>query len=92
MLNHQKQYVKKILDATGDLGNVFYDIMNEIGNGTGISEAWVWEIIQAINGWEARSGYDVLVTLNDEGGKRMGNFSLECPGSGFDHKGFRQIR
>ena len=80
LLNHQKQYVIKILDATGDLGNVFYDIMNEIGNGTGISEHWVWEIIKTITEWEARSGYDVLVTLNDEGGKRMGNFSLECPG------------
>ncbi len=80
LLNHQKQYVMKILDATGDLGNVFYDIMNEIGNGTGISEQWVWEIIKTINEWEARNSYDVLVTLNDEGGKRMGNFSLECSG------------
>ena len=44
LLDHQKQYVKKILDATGDLGNVFYDLMNEIGNGTGISEDWVREI------------------------------------------------
>ena len=33
-----------------------------------------------IKGWETQSGYDVLVTLNDEGGKRMGDFSLECPG------------
>jgi len=29
LLDHQKRYIKKILDATGDLGNVFYDIMNK---------------------------------------------------------------
>jgi hypothetical protein len=80
LLDHQKRYVRKILDATGDLGNVFYDVMNEIGNGTGKSEAWVWEIIKTINEWEIQNGIDVLITLNDEGGKRMGKFSLYCPG------------
>lgn len=80
LLEHQKKYVWKILDSTGDLGNVFYDIMNEIGNGTGTSEEWVWEIIKTINQWEKEDGVDVLLTLNDEGGMRMGKFSLECPG------------
>ena len=80
LLDHQKKYVLKILDATGDLGNVFYDIMNEIGNGTGTSEEWVWEIIKTVNQWEKDNNCDVLLTLNDEGGMRMGDFSLECEG------------
>jgi hypothetical protein len=78
LLRHQKEYVRKILDATGDLGNVFYDIMNEIGNGTGISEEWVWEIIGTVRDWEKRNKRKVLLTLNDEGGMRMGDFSLRC--------------
>jgi hypothetical protein len=80
LLDHQKNYVAKILDATADIGNVFYDIMNEIGNGTGTNEEWVWEIIKKINEWEKINNINVLVTLNDEGGNRMGRFSLECPG------------
>jgi len=80
LLDHQKKYVLKILDATGDLGNVFYDIMNEIGNGTGTSEEWVWEIIKTVNQWEKDNNREVLLTLNDEGGMRMGDFSLECQG------------
>ncbi|MBW2166577.1 MAG: hypothetical protein JRG74_10955 [Deltaproteobacteria bacterium] len=80
LLDHQKRYVLKILDATGDLGNVFYDIMNEIGNGTGTSEEWVREIINTIHHWETNNKIDVLLTLNDEGGMRMGDFSLECDG------------
>ena len=35
LLEHQKKYVQKILDVTADLGNVYFDIANEIGNGTG---------------------------------------------------------
>lgn len=80
LLDHQKKYVLKILDATGDLGNVFYDIMNEIGNGTGKSEEWVWEIIKTVNQWEKGNNLNVLITLNDEGGMRLGDFSLECQG------------
>ena len=80
LLEHQKKYVRKILDATGDLGNVIYDIMNEIGNGTGKSKDWVKAIIQTVNKWESEHRINVLLTLNDEGGKRMGDFSLEYPG------------
>ena len=80
LLRHQKEYVRKILDATGDLGNVFYDIMNEIGNGTGTNEEWVWEIIKTVRDWEKEKKSKVLLTLNDEGGRNMGEFSLECKG------------
>jgi hypothetical protein len=80
LLTHQKEYVRKILDATGDLGNVFYDIMNEIGNGTGTSEEWVWEIIKTVRDWEKERKKKVLLTLNDGGGSKMGEFSLKCKG------------
>jgi hypothetical protein len=80
LLAHQKEYVRQVLDATGDLGNVCYDIMNEIGNGIGKSEAWVNEIIATVRQWEKDNGHQVLLTLNDEGGMRMGEFSLSNSG------------
>ena len=80
LLEHQKEYVRMILDSTAHIGNVFFDIMNEIGNGTGKSEKWVWEIIKTVNKWEKENNLDVLLTLNDEGGTRMGKFSMQCKG------------
>lgn len=71
LLEHQKTYVRKILDATADLGNVYFDIANEIGNGTGSSREWVKEIISAIRQWERTSGHGALLTINDEGGMRV---------------------
>jgi len=79
LLEHQIAYVHQILDATADVGNVFYDIMNEIGNGTSASREWVDAIIEAVLSWEKAKGIDVLLTLNDEGGKRLGDFSLTHP-------------
>ncbi|MBN1493534.1 MAG: hypothetical protein JW938_05245 [Candidatus Omnitrophica bacterium] len=76
LLSHQKAYVRKILDATADLGNVFYDIMNELGNGTGADQEWVKEIVNEINAWEGEHNIDVLLTLNDEGGQKLGGFTL----------------
>ncbi len=70
LLAHQREHVQRLLDATGDLGNVFYDVMNEIGNGTGVNGAWVEAILDEIESWEERSGLDVLVGLNDEGRER----------------------
>jgi hypothetical protein len=79
LLEHQKEYVRHVLDATGDLGNVFYDLFNEIGNSVGISERWVEELIDTIEQWERDNGLEVLLTLNDEGGKGMGEYSLSNP-------------
>jgi hypothetical protein len=70
LVAHQRQYVRLILEATGDLGNVYYDIMNEIGNGTGTSAKWVSAILDEIEAWESKTGLDVLVGLNDEGRDR----------------------
>jgi hypothetical protein len=79
LLKHQIAYVDRILDATADIGNVFYDIMNEIGNGTSPSRKWVDAIVESIRKWEKRTKVNVLLTLNDEGGKRLGDFSLNHP-------------
>ena len=70
LVAHQREHVRLILEATGDLGNVFYDVMNEIGNGTGTSGKWVEAILDEIEAWESRTGLDVLVGLNDEGRER----------------------
>ncbi len=66
----QKEHVRRILEATGDLGNVFYDVMNEIGNGTGVDGDWVEAMLDEVEAWESKSGIDVLVGLNDEGRDR----------------------
>ena len=71
LLEHQKKYVQKILDVTADLGNVYFDIANEIGNGTGNDKKWVLEILNTIRQWENKNGHKVLVTINDEGGQRV---------------------
>ncbi len=66
----QREHVRRVLEATGDLGNVFYDLMNEIGNGTGTSGAWIEAMLDEIEAWEVRRGLDVLVGVNDEGNDR----------------------
>jgi hypothetical protein len=70
LLDHQKEHVRRILDATGDLGHVFYDVMNEIGNGTGANPEWVEAMLDEIEIWERETGLEVLVGLNDEGRDR----------------------
>jgi len=79
LLKHQIAYVHRVIDATADIGNVFYDIMNEIGNGTAANREWVDVIISAIRQKEKEDGIRVLLTLNDEGGRRMGDFSIAHP-------------
>jgi hypothetical protein len=79
LLKHQIAYVNRIIDATANLGNVFYDIMNEIGNGTAANREWVDAIITSIRQKEKDNGIRVLLTLNDEGGRRMGDASLNHP-------------
>lgn len=75
LLTHQKEYVTKILDTTADLGNVYFDIANEIGNGTGKSHEWILEILSTIRQWEKVNDRRVLVTINDEGGVRVKNIA-----------------
>jgi hypothetical protein len=71
LLKHQKQYVYRLLNSTAKLGNVFFDIANEIGNGTDSSKDWVLEILKTIRQWEAENNTKVMVTINDEGGLRI---------------------
>lgn len=70
LVAHQKEHVRRVLDATGRLGNVFYDLVNEIGNGTGVSGAWIEAMLDEVEAWESKNGLDVLVGLNDEGRDR----------------------
>jgi hypothetical protein len=79
LVSHQIEYIHRILDATADIGNVFYDVMNEIGNGTANDREWAEAMVNAIVDWESQHGIDVLLTLNDEGGLRLDDFSLEHP-------------
>ena len=71
LLVHQKEYVLKILDSTAKIGNVFYDLANEIGNGTGSDHNWVLAMLETIRLWEQTNHHKVLVTINDEGGRRV---------------------
>ncbi len=71
LIAHQRAWVRRILDATGDLGNVFYDVMNEIGNGTGMHPGWIEAMLDEFDSWERETGLEVLVGLNDEGRDRQ---------------------
>lgn len=71
LLEHQISYVNKILDTVASLGNVYFDIANEIGNGTDSDKKWVLKILGAIRQWEKKNNQKILVTINDEGGKRI---------------------
>lgn len=71
LIEHQKIYINKILDTTADLGNVIYDLANEVGNGTGRDSQWVFEMIASIEAWGKKHAINVLLTINDEGGMRL---------------------
>ncbi|MEJ2725429.1 MAG: DUF6298 domain-containing protein, partial [Deltaproteobacteria bacterium] len=49
VLEHQKKYVRKIVDTLNDLDNVLYEIGNEIG---GHSVAWQYHMIEYIRDLE----------------------------------------
>lgn len=72
LIAHQQAWIRRLLDATAPFGNVFYDVMNEIGNGTGVNGDWVEAMLDAVDVWEAENGpySPVLVGLNDEGQDR----------------------
>lgn len=71
LLAHQKKYLSKVLDTVADLGNVYLDIANEIGNGTASSLEWALEMLATVRQWEDTHNREVLVTINDEGGIRV---------------------
>jgi len=80
LIAHQRAWVRRILEATGDLGNVYYDVMNEIGNGTGGNARWLEAMLDEVEAWESETGLDVLVGLNDEGNDRaVTGWSLSNP-------------
>lgn len=80
LLAHQREYMRRVLESTADLGNVFYDLMNEIGNGTGVSAAWVEAMLDEVEAFEQKTGRNVIIGMNDEGRDRKeAGFSLSNP-------------
>jgi hypothetical protein len=66
LIAHQKEHLRRVLDATGDLGNVLYELATGIGDGFGESAAWVEAMLDEAAAWEAEHG-GVLVGLEDDG-------------------------
>ena len=64
---HLRQYLWRILEAVGDLGNVFLDLANEMGDG-GVdvdkAKQWINWINREIKQWEKKSGHDILVGMD----------------------------
>jgi hypothetical protein len=61
---HQREWVRRILDATRGCGNVFIDVMNELGN-AGIGRMkWAHEIVKEIRSWEKENGEERLVGVD----------------------------
>ncbi len=68
---HYLQYLDHLLAAVGDLGNVFFDLSNEMGDGgidLRLAKQWVDLTLDHIEAWERRTGHDILV------GQDMANF------------------
>jgi len=67
LLAQQMNYLEHILDAVGDLGNVFLDLSNEMGDGGLDAQAvrkWIDLTLQAVSAWERRTGLDILVGMD----------------------------
>ena len=67
LLAHQMRYLEHVLNAVGDLGNVFLDLSNEMGDGGLEPQAvrkWIDLTMQAISAWERRTGLDILVGMD----------------------------
>jgi hypothetical protein len=57
-------WVQHILDAIGERGNVIIDLMNEGAFKNQVSEAWIEYTLDIIEGWERRTGNDLLVGMD----------------------------
>lgn len=80
LVAHQREHLRRVLDATGDLGNVWYELASGIGGPFGESGAWVEAMLDEVAAWEERTGRDVLVGIDDGGRDRAGaGFALGNP-------------
>jgi hypothetical protein len=69
LIAHQREHLRRVLDATGDLGNVFYELAAGMGDGFGESAAWVETMLDEVTAWETAHG-NVLIGLEDDGEDR----------------------
>lgn len=61
---HYLRYLDHLLAAVGDLGNVFFDLSNEMGDGgldLALAKQWIDLTLDHIEEWEKRTGDDILV-------------------------------
>jgi len=61
---HYLSYLDHLLAATGDLGNVFFDLSNEMGDGgldVELAKQWVELTLDHVEAWERETGHDILV-------------------------------
>ena len=67
LLAHQMNYLEHVLNAVGEVGNVFLDLSNEMGDG-GLDplavRRWIDLTMQAVSAWENRTGLDILVGMD----------------------------
>jgi hypothetical protein len=62
---HQREWVRRILDALKGRNNVWIDVINELGNEMGTLE-WAQEVASWIRAWEAENGQTFLVGVDSE--------------------------
>jgi len=61
---HRKEYVMRVLDALKGRGNVWIDVINELGNG-GIGDmAWAGQVVKWVREWEKANGQRLLVGVD----------------------------
>jgi len=65
--SQQRQYLWHILNAVGDLGNVFLDLSNEMGDGglqVNLAKQWINWVNHEIHQWEQMTGNNILVGMD----------------------------
>jgi len=62
---HQRKWVTRVLDAMKGRGNVFIDVINELGNTMGTLE-WATEVTEWIRTWEKEKDWSFIVGVDSE--------------------------
>lgn len=62
---HQQAWVRRVLDAAKGRGNVFIDVINELGNEMGTMD-WAVEVTRWIRAWEAENDWRFIVGVDSE--------------------------
>jgi hypothetical protein len=59
-----RQWVEHVLDGIGDAGNVLIDLMNEGAYKNALTQEWIDYTLDIIEGWEQRTGNDLLIGMD----------------------------